>query len=79
MTFVQDDDVIEAVTAYRADQALDIGILLSHQLHPLGTIRHKYFRLLSHSIHALAGNIGWWSCGKIGAKIASTITTLKTA
>jgi hypothetical protein len=27
VTFVQDDDVIEAVTAYGADQAFDIGIL----------------------------------------------------
>ncbi len=27
MTFVQDDDVIEALAAYGADQAFDIGIL----------------------------------------------------
>ena len=27
MTFVQDDEVVEAVTVYRANQALDIGIL----------------------------------------------------
>ena len=78
MTLVQHDDMIQAISPDAANHAFDKSILLSHQLHPIGTIPHKYFRLLIHFIHALARNMYWWSSGKIGAKIASTITTLIT-
>ena len=78
MALPEDNNVLEQLAPAAADPAFSHGILLSRQLHPIGTIPHKYFRLLIPFIHTLARNIHWWSSDRIGAKIAPTITTLIT-
>jgi ABC-type transport system involved in cytochrome bd biosynthesis fused ATPase/permease subunit len=75
---VKDDHMIEQLLSAAADPSLRDAVLLSRQLHPIGTIPHKYFRLLIPFILALARNICWLNSGKIGAKTASTIMTLIT-
>jgi hypothetical protein len=37
----QHNDVIEALTSNRADEALDVGVGVSSQLHRLRAVRHK--------------------------------------
>ena len=59
MTFIQDDQVIEAFTADRADQPFTIRICLCRQVRRVRRVRHELSLSRIRSILAMASGSPW--------------------
>ncbi len=57
MSLVENDHVIEALAANRADQAFRVGIGLRRRIHPMVPIRRNFFRSRIPSIHCAAATL----------------------
>ncbi len=59
MTFIEDNDVVQALSTNRADQPFNVRIGLRRRLHPMVPIRRDFFRSRIPSIHCTDASLRW--------------------